>query len=122
MSKLHDDLIAEVGTSENVNDNVHALLNTIADRIDACHGNQVKLSDLATILREDPQAVSVAVQKVTPVPVSRVDQETADRQAQTDKDAADKKAADDRDASDRDHVNRDNSAVNRDNANRLQQF
>jgi len=94
MSKLHDELISEVGTSENVDDNMHSLMHTIADRIDACHGNRVKLSDLATILREDPKGVSVAVQKVTPVPVSKVDKETSDRQAKTDKDAADKAAAD----------------------------
>jgi len=89
MSKLHDELIAEVGTSENVDDNVHSLMNTIADRIDECRGNRVKLSDLSTILREDPKGISVAVQKVTPVPVIKADQEAADRQAKID---ADRKA------------------------------
>lgn len=64
MSKLHDEFVAEIGTSESVDDNVHSMMHAIADRIDACKANRVKLSDLATILREDPVAVSAAVQKV----------------------------------------------------------
>ena len=62
MSKLHDELLSEIGPWENVDDNVESLMNAIADRIDACNGNRVKLSDLATILREDPKKVSGAVQ------------------------------------------------------------
>lgn len=68
MSKLHDEFVAEIGRSESIDDNMHSLLESIADRIDACKGNRVKLSDLATILREDPKAVSSAVQKVVTVP------------------------------------------------------
>lgn len=90
MSKLHDEFIAGIGTSASVDDNVHAMLNSIADRIDECGGNRVKLSDLATILRENPQAVSVAIQKVTPVPVTKAEAEAAERAA------SDKKAADDK--------------------------
>lgn len=67
MSKLHDELIGEIGPWENVEDNMTSLLGSIADRIDACNGNRVKLSDLSTILREDPQAVSAAVQKLAPI-------------------------------------------------------
>lgn len=81
MTKLHDDFLAEIGTSANVDDNVHSMLNAIADRIDACAGNRVKLSDLATILREDPKAVSVAVQKVTPVPPTKAEAEASEKAA-----------------------------------------
>lgn len=69
MSKLHDELIGEIGPWESVDENVHSLMNAIADRIDACNGNRVRLSDLSTILREDPAAVSAAVQKLAPPPV-----------------------------------------------------
>lgn len=61
MSKLHDDLINEVEPHENADDAVNALMLGIADRIEGCHGNHVKLSDLCTILREDPVKVSKAV-------------------------------------------------------------
>lgn len=98
MTKLHDDFVAEIGTSANVDDNVHSMLNTIADRIDACGGNRVKLSDLTTILREDPKAVSVAVQKVTPVPATKAEKAEAEA---ADKAAADKKIADDKAAADK---------------------
>lgn len=69
MSKLHDEFVAEIGTSESIDGNMHSLMEAIAARIDACKGNRVKLSDLATVLREDPKAVSTAVQKVFVVPV-----------------------------------------------------
>lgn len=69
MSKLHDEFVADIGRSESVDDNVHSLLESIADRIDACNGNRVKLSDLATVLREDHLAVSSAVQTVVTPPV-----------------------------------------------------
>ena len=69
MSKLHDEFVAEIGQSESIDDNVHSLLESIADRIDACKGNKVKLSDLSTILREDHQAVASAVQDVVVLPV-----------------------------------------------------
>lgn len=107
MSKLHDEFIAEIGSGENVEDNVHSLMNSIADRIDACAGNRVKLSDLSTVLREDPKAVSVAVQKVVVLKPTKIesdqaaaDQETADRAA-AEKAAADKKTADDKLRADR---------------------
>lgn len=69
-SKLHDDLMAEVGPWENVEENVTSLMNAIADRIDACNGNRVKLSDLSTVLRENPKAVSETVLKLAPVHVA----------------------------------------------------
>jgi hypothetical protein len=72
MSKLHDDLINEVEPHENAEDSVNSLLLGIADRIEACHGNAVKLSDLATILREDPPKVSKAVLANTPAAKEKV--------------------------------------------------
>lgn len=66
MSKLHDDLINEVEPAETPEDSVNALLLGIADRIEACHGNPVKLSDLCTVLREDPPKVGRAVINNTP--------------------------------------------------------
>jgi hypothetical protein len=61
MSKLHDDLINEVESSESVAEGVDSLMRAIADRIEGCNGNQVKLSDLCTILREDTAKVSDAL-------------------------------------------------------------
>lgn len=69
MSKLHDDLINEIEPSETPEDSVTALLHGIADRIEGCDGNKVKLSDLVTILREDPAKVSDAVLANTPAGV-----------------------------------------------------
>lgn len=66
MSKLHDDLLNEVEPHESADESVKALLLGIADRIEGCNGNAVKLSDLATILREDPEKVSQAVLANTP--------------------------------------------------------
>jgi hypothetical protein len=61
MSKLHDDLINEVESRESVAEGVDSLMRAIADRIEGCNGNRVKLSDLCTILREDPAKVSDAL-------------------------------------------------------------
>jgi len=61
MSKLHDDLINEVESSQSVAEGVDSLMRAIADRIEGCNGNKVKLSDLATILREDTNKVSDAL-------------------------------------------------------------
>ncbi|MET4184954.1 hypothetical protein ABIB94_007083 [Bradyrhizobium sp. JR7.2] len=61
MSKLHDDLINEVESSESVSEGVDSLMRAIADRIEGCQGNKVKLSDLCTILREDTSKVADAV-------------------------------------------------------------
>lgn len=72
MSKLHDDLINEVEPHENAEESVKGLLLGIADRIEACHGNVVKLSDLATILREDPDKMSKAVLANTPAAKEKV--------------------------------------------------
>lgn len=100
MSQLHDEFVADIGRSESVDDNVHSLLETIADRIDACKGNRVRLSDLATILREDHQAVSAAVQEIVvlkPTPAEiEADRTTAERADEARKASEDKKAADDR--------------------------
>lgn len=65
-SKLHDDLVNEVEPHESPEESVNALLLGIADRIEGCHGNTVKLSDLCTILRENPGAVTDAVLANTP--------------------------------------------------------
>jgi hypothetical protein len=72
MSKLHDDLINEVEPHETAEDSVNGLLLGIADRIEACHGNVVKLSDLTTILREDPAKLSKAVLANTPAAKEKV--------------------------------------------------
>lgn len=61
MSKLHDDLINEVESSESVAEGVDSLMRAIADRIEGCNANPVKLSDLCTILREDPGKVADAL-------------------------------------------------------------
>lgn len=66
MSKLHDDLIREVEPHGSPEESVTSLLLGIADRIEGCNGNAVKLSDLVTILREDPGKVSNAVLANTP--------------------------------------------------------
>lgn len=66
MSKLHNDLLNEVEPHESADESVKALLLGIADRIEGCNGNAVKLSDLATILREDPEKVAKAVLANTP--------------------------------------------------------
>lgn len=65
-SKLHDDLVNEVEALESPEESVKSLCLAIADRIEACHGNVVKLSDLATVLRENPEAVGKAVLANTP--------------------------------------------------------
>jgi hypothetical protein len=51
-SKPHEDLVYEVnhGGSQ---DSFRSLITGIADRLEACHLNPVKTSDLITILRED---------------------------------------------------------------------
>lgn len=66
MSKLHNDLLNEVEPHESAEKSVKSLLLGIADRIEGCNGNVVKLSDLATILREDPEKVAQAVLANTP--------------------------------------------------------
>jgi hypothetical protein len=66
MSKLHDDLIAEIEPNENVQESIDAAFRAIADRIEGCHGNPVKLSDLCSILREDTTKVANAVVANTP--------------------------------------------------------
>jgi hypothetical protein len=68
MSKLHDDLINEIEPCETVDDAVNALMLGIADRIEGCNGNAVKLSDLVTILREDTKKVADAAVANTNAP------------------------------------------------------
>jgi hypothetical protein len=72
MSRLHDELVAEVEPHENVQDAIKALSNAIADRIEACHGNPVRLTDLKSILREDPAKVARAVTANTPADKQKV--------------------------------------------------
>jgi hypothetical protein len=66
-SKLHDDLVNEIEPQNNADDSIKALCLAIADRIEACHGSAVKLTDLATVLRENPEAVGAAALANTPV-------------------------------------------------------
>ena len=61
MSKLHNDLINEVDSHESVHASVVAFCNAVADRIDASKGNRVRLSDLMSILRENPEALADAI-------------------------------------------------------------
>lgn len=70
--KLHDDLINEVEPHETIDDAVKALLLGIADRIEACHGNAVRLSDLVSVLREDPAKIGKAVAANTPNATEKV--------------------------------------------------
>jgi len=65
MSKLHNDLINEVDSHENVRDAIEAFCNGIADRIEASNGNRVRLTDLVSILREDPAALADAIMNNT---------------------------------------------------------
>lgn len=65
-SKLHDDLVNEVEPHESAEESIKWLCLGIADRIEGCHGSVVKLSDLATVLRENPDAVGSAVLANTP--------------------------------------------------------
>lgn len=71
MSKLHDDLINEVEPCENYHEAIDSLMLGIADRIEGCNGNKVKLSDLCTILREDTKKVSDAVLANTDLPAAK---------------------------------------------------
>lgn len=65
-SKLHDDLVNEVEPLETPEESIKSLMLAVADRIEGCNGNLVKLSDLATVLRENPEAVGKAVLANTP--------------------------------------------------------
>jgi hypothetical protein len=114
-SKLHDDLVNEVEPLDSPEGSVAALMLAIANRIEGCAGSKVKLSDLATVLRENPEAVGKAVLANTPAaktptkttnsdaPSSVFDKpvvKTAE-QLKAEKDAADKKAADDKAAAEK---------------------
>lgn len=72
MSKLLDDLINEVEPTENAEEAVASLMVGIANRIEACNGDKVRLSDLKTVLREDPTRVSKAVLANTPAAKEKV--------------------------------------------------
>lgn len=65
-SKLHDDLVNEIESLESPEDSVKALIGALADRIESCADNKVKLTDLKTVLREDPDAIAKAVLANTP--------------------------------------------------------
>jgi len=65
MSKLHNDLINEIDPHENVRDSIAAFCNGIADRIESTNGNRVRLTDLVSILREDPDALADAIMNNT---------------------------------------------------------
>lgn len=114
-SKLHDDLVNEVEPLESPEESVASLMNAIARRIEGCDGNKVKLSDLATVLRENPEAVGKAVLANTPAASTKVRTTGYDapstvfdkpatktaEQMKAEKDATDKKAADDKAAADK---------------------
>lgn len=65
-SKLHDDLVNQVEPLEDVKGSIAALVDAVADRLEACGGDPVKLTDLKTVLREDPEKVADAVLANTP--------------------------------------------------------
>lgn len=65
-SKLHDDLVNEIEPHEDVKSSIASLVDALADRIEASAGNPVKLTDLKTVLREDPGKVAKAVLANTP--------------------------------------------------------
>lgn len=66
MSKLLDDFVGAIPQHPHVNARVSGMLQLIAERIVAANGDPVRLSDLAAVLREDPDAVGVAVAKDPP--------------------------------------------------------
>jgi hypothetical protein len=59
-SKLHQDLVAEISQG-NPQESIRWLMITVADRIEGCRGNPVKLSDLVSILRENSTSLTNAV-------------------------------------------------------------
>lgn len=60
--KMFDDLIAEAPLHHpQTADRVAGLISTIADRIMDTQGDMVKISDLATTLRFDPDAMAQAI-------------------------------------------------------------
>lgn len=60
--KMFDDLIAAAPLHHpQAAERVAGLITTIADRVAACHGDDVKLSDLASTLRFDPDAMALAI-------------------------------------------------------------
>lgn len=65
-SKLHDDLVNEIEALESPEDSVKALIGALADRIESAADNRVKLTDLKTVLRENPDAIASAVLANTP--------------------------------------------------------
>ena len=65
-SKLHDDLVNQIEALESPEDSVKALIGALADRIEAAADNKVKLTDLKTVLREDPDKIAAAVLANTP--------------------------------------------------------
>lgn len=65
-SKLHDDLVNEIEALESPEDSVKALIGALADRIESAADNRVKLTDLKTVLRENPDAIAAAVLANTP--------------------------------------------------------
>jgi hypothetical protein len=65
-SKLHDDLVNEIEALESPEESVKALIGALADRIESAADNKVKLTDLKTVLRENPNAIASAVLANTP--------------------------------------------------------
>jgi hypothetical protein len=59
-TKPHQDLVDEIrhGFPQ---ERIHWLVAGIADRIEGCRGNPVKLSDLVSILRQDSTSLTNAV-------------------------------------------------------------
>lgn len=69
MSKLLlDQLITDVPAHPHVEARVKGLLDAIADRVDETAGDPVRVSDLSSILRQDPDAIAAAVLKNPPEP------------------------------------------------------
>ena len=59
-SKLHQDLVAEISHGPPP-ERIDWLMRAIADRIEGCRGNPVKLSDVVSILRENSTSLANAV-------------------------------------------------------------
>jgi hypothetical protein len=73
-NKMYDDFMQEAASGHpKVASRVSSLVSTIADRIVACNGDAVKLSDLATVLRMDPDSIGATVATDPPV-VAAVDE------------------------------------------------
>ena len=66
-SKLHEDLIYDCSHHASASEAISLLLNGVADRLEACKLNPVKVSDLISILREDTTKLSSTLLRTRPM-------------------------------------------------------